>query len=335
MQKRVILPRVVLVCYASAIIGLGHLSRLLALAQELKKGNRVQLEFLIFEDSINKGSFADFDVHFLPLVEEFTSSVKSHVEKYNPCMVVFDLYSKHDNNLDGLFTFLKKRNIDLVGIDCLIKYCKIIDLIWMPSFYFDTSKYPDCIGTLKFGWDSFLIQKRLTESVWKPGLRVLILTGGSDVTLLSRTLPSKLDASLRKNSKINWVRGPFSELPILPDECRLEWNVHDSPSQLDELIVQSDYVLTVYGVSLFEVLQYGIPSVVFSPYGDKDFNELLSLSKEKVTLVSDNDQAAIDSLIKLMKNDKLARECSSNALNKLSINGTQKLSEEIYLLIGV
>ena len=94
-------------------------------------------------------------------------------------------------------------------------------------------------------------------------------------------------------------------------------------------------MLTVFGVSLFEVLQYGIPSVVFSPYGDKDDIELTSLSEEKVALVSDNAQGAVDNLIKLMNNDKLARECSTNALNKLSVNGAQKLSEEIYSLIGV
>jgi UDP-N-acetylglucosamine:LPS N-acetylglucosamine transferase len=94
-------------------------------------------------------------------------------------------------------------------------------------------------------------------------------------------------------------------------------------------------VLTVFGVSLFEVLQYGIPAVVFSPYGDKDDIELTSLSEEKVALVSDNAQSAVDNLIKLMNNDKLAREYSTNALNKLSVNGAQKLSEEIYSLIGV
>jgi spore coat polysaccharide biosynthesis predicted glycosyltransferase SpsG len=158
-------------------------------------------------------------------------------------------------------------------------------------------------------------------------LKVLILTGGSDVAKLSRTLPVQLNESLGKNVELHWVRGPFSEPPILPDECRLEWHVHDAPTQLDELIVHSDYVLTVFGVSLFEVLQYGIPSVVFSPYGDKDDIELTSLS--------DNAQSAVDNLIKLMNNDKLAREYSTNALNKLSVNGAQKLSEEIYSLIGV
>ena len=327
---------VLLVCHVNAEIGIGHLSRLLALAETLRKDNNVIPEFLIFGDFIKKNELADFNLHAFSLSDNFVTSVERVMEAENFNAVVFDLYTKQDiNNLDEFFLRLKECNIYLVGIDSLIEYCNILDLIWIPSFNFDCSKYSNCTSVIKSGWDSFLIQKRLPSKKWSPGLKVLILTGGSDVAKLSRTLPVQLNESLGKNVELHWVRGPFSEPPILPDECRLEWHVHDAPTQLDELIVHSDYVLTVFGVSLFEVLQYGIPSVVFSPYGDKDDIELTSLSEEKVALVSDNAQSAVDNLIKLMNNDKLAREYSTNALNKLSVNGAQKLSEEIYSLIGV
>ena len=134
---------------------------------------------------------------------------------------------------------------------------------------------------------------------------------------------------------MHWVRGPFSDAPSLPKNCRLNWVVHNSPERLDELIIQSDYVMTLFGVTFFEVLQYGIPSVVFSPYGNKDNAELDALSKENVALVANDTELAINGIVNLMKNDKLAKEYSLNALQKMSINGVKNLSKEIYSLIGV
>jgi spore coat polysaccharide biosynthesis predicted glycosyltransferase SpsG len=234
-----------------------------------------------------------------------------------------------------LFTRLKQRNICLISIDSLIEHCNVLDLIWVPSFNFDCNKYTDCTSILRSGWDSFLIQKRLRHKDWTPGTKVLILTGGSDVSNLGKTLPIQLDELLVKNTDIHWVRGPFSGSPNLPKKCRLNWIIHNAPEQLDELIVQSDYVMTVFGVSFFEVLQYGIPTVVFSPYGNKDNNELDALSKEGVAIVESNSKLAINSLIKLMNNDRISKKYSINALKKMSINGVQNLSNEIYSLMGL
>jgi len=301
-------PRALLICYVSVSIGLGHLSRLLALAQALRKEGKVQPEFLIFGDSIARDELDDFITHIFPLSDT----------------IVLDLYPKHDiNNLGELFMRLKEYNISLVSIDSLIEYCNVLDLVWVPSFNFDCSKYSDCISELKSGWDSFLIQKRLSTKEWIPGFRVLILTGGGDVKNLGRTLPTQLDELLRENTELQ---------PTLQNKCRLKWIIHDAPSQLDELIVQSNYVMTVFGISFFEVLQYGIPSVVFSPYDKKDDQELIALAGENVAMVADNSKVAVNNLIKIMDNNKIAKEYSINALKKMSISGTQKLLEKIYLL---
>jgi UDP-N-acetylglucosamine:LPS N-acetylglucosamine transferase len=91
--------------------------------------------------------------------------------------------------------------------------------------------------------------------------------------------------------------------------------------------------MTVFGVSFFEVLQYGIPTVVFSPYGVKDNKELDALSKEDVAIVVANSSCAINSLVELMTDEELARKYSLNALKKMSINGVQNLCNEIYSLM--
>jgi spore coat polysaccharide biosynthesis predicted glycosyltransferase SpsG len=326
--------RVLLVCHVSANIGLGHLSRLLALAAALRKDGRAQPDFLIIGDPIEKKEFASFNTNFLPISDNLVTSVKNYVELHESEVVVFDLFPMKDFVIDlgDLFIWLSERNIRMVGVDSLLEHCDILDLIWVPSFYFDPSKYDNCRCTLKSGWDSFLIQKRLPNKVWKKGTSVLVLTGGGDVARLGHTLPTQIDTLLNEQSEIHWVRGPYAEAPSLPGKPRLNWNIHNAPSQLDELIVQSDYVLTVFGVSFFEVLQYGIPTVVFSPYGSKDNSELTALADERVAVVAEDAKTAILNLINLMKNDDLAKACSEKALEKLSINGAQQLSESICLM---
>ena len=329
------IKHILLVCHASPKFGLGHLSRLLALAQALKKDGLAQPEFLIFGEHIEKDELDDFNITYLADSDDSIRKFKDSILTLKPSMVVFDLYPKHNfTDFGELLEWLKELNICQVSVDSLVEYCDVLDLVWIPSFNFDVSKHANCKSTLKSGWDSFLIQKRLRHKDWTPGFKVLILTGGSDVSNLGKTLPVRLDELLDKNTEVHWVRGPFSSSPNLPKKCRLKWMVHNAPEQLDELIVQSDYVMTVFGVSFFEVLQYGIPTVVFSPYGNKDNNELEALSKEGVAMVVNSSKLAINGLIELMNNDELANGYSMIALNKMSINGAQSLSKEIYSLIG-
>ena len=99
--------------------------------------------------------------------------------------------------------------------------------------------------------------------------------------------------------------------------------------------MKSNYVLSVFGVSFFEVLQYGVPTVVYSPYAGKDDLELAALEEERVAVVAKDACTAILYLIDLMDNVKLAKACSQTALTKLSVNGAQKLSEAVCTLAEV
>ena len=326
--------KILLVCYVSSKIGLGHLSRLLALAQTLKKDKKVIPEFLIFGDLIKKDELDSFTVHTFSVENNFVQTIQNLFKNNSFKGIVFDIYQNHNiKKLYRLFTQLKQQNIFLVGVDSLIEYCDILNLIWIPSFNFNTNRYINCKSKLKSGWDSYLIQKRLKQKVWAPGSKVLVLTGGSDALNLRERLPSKLDKILDKNSEINWVKGPFSKKPKLPEKTRLNWIIHDAPQKLDELILESNFVLTVFGISFFEVLQYGVPTVVFSPYNKKDDDDLVALSKENVAVVAYNMKSAIEELINLIKNVDFAKKLSANALKKMSKNGTKKFSEEIYKLL--
>lgn len=314
-------------------IGMGHLSRMLVLANTLRSNNVVIPEFLIFGDLVKKNELANFNIHNFPIEKKFVESIENIQEELNFDAMIFDIYPKHQiDNLDKLFFKLKQLSVITVAIDSLIQYRNIIDLIWIPSFNFDCTKYYGSEAILKSGWDSFLIKKRVQQKTWRAGNKVLILTGGSDSANLGNFLPAQLDTMLPEDTLVNWVRGPFSKMPILPKKCRISWVINDAPDQLDELLVESNYVLTVFGVSFFEALQYGIPTVVFSPW-IKDKHDLADLSKENVAMVKDSSDTAAAGLAYLIKNNEISKKYSKNALKKMAINGTEILSNKIISLI--
>ena len=321
-----------LVGHASSDIGIGHLTRLLSIAKKMEKGQILRPELIIFGEFIERSEFKSIQVHYFPIEKDLQTTLKKFISDKNHNVIIFDLHPSYfTEDIRTLLIWLKERKKILIGIDNMYEFSKYLDLVWVPSFYFNPKRVTT--KNIKTGWDTYLIQKNLKSKSWKPGKNILVLTGGSDITNLGTTLPSLLEENIHHEIVINWVRGPFSRKPSIPNNTRLEWVVHNSPDQLDNLIVASNYVLTIFGVSLFETLQYGIPSVVFSPYGVKDDEAISSLREEKVAITAQNEKEATIKLNRLMNNDDLALQLSERALDKMSVNGIKGLTDEIYGLV--
>jgi hypothetical protein len=305
---------------------------MLALAAALERGAG-EIRLLIQGDRIERGDLSGFDHSFVDLDVELFDAVIETCDRFEPGVVVFDL---HPKLLPSDFTArageLRERSIHLVGVDSLLPACDSLDLTWVPSLLVGDAEVAGCESAVYWGWDSLLISKRLSAPEWTPGDRVLVLTGGSDVTGQHSTLPSLLDAQLPDGSQIGWVQGPFALEPALPAEPRLEWVIHETPAGLDELIVGADYAITVFGVTLFELLQYGTPTVVFSPYQDREFPELGSVAAAGAAVVADDADAAVAELVALMADDDRARAHSQKALDRMSVNGADRLAELIHSL---
>jgi len=321
---------VLIVCNTGATIGLGHLKRMLALAQALNRMGVMNIHFLIFGEFIKSSELEGFDFNFVSENKDFSSELLMVVNIELPKVLVFDLHPKFINqDLEDLLCRVSKKHIYLVGVDSLSVFTNKLDLTWVPSFYKPPGVVANKPGSVFYGWNTYLIQKRLKHASWDNGKKLLVLTGGSDLTGLGKELPTKIDNQLSGNLEIHWVQGPFATDPNLPANPRLKWVLHKSVENLDALIVNCNYAITVFGVALFELLQYGIPTVVFSPYNGKDDTELLALEKENVAIISKNDETAVKDLIYLMENEKLAISISQNAISKLSVNGANNLAEKI------
>jgi spore coat polysaccharide biosynthesis predicted glycosyltransferase SpsG len=327
----------VLACSLSSEVGLGHFSRMRALNMSFRDKEAGQVYFSIFGNVDPGVNLHNLDVSLISDVSyEYFRLLTILVKEKKIDAVVLDFHtSAVDENLIRFLETARIKKIKLISVDSLLKYRNYLDHIWLPSVYFDLSKieFDNNLCNVSFGWDHFLLHSKKKSINWKPGKEILVLTGGSDVLDLASWLPMALDDKLPEESVINWVRGPYSQPPQLPMDTKLNWRIHNSPEFMDTLICSSNYVLTLFGVSFFEVAQHGVPSVVVPLYPNENKAELDIIRNDKVAIVSMTPSDSIDALKSLMDDHYLADEISCNAKERMLMNGCDLLIDKISELI--
>src|SRR3990167_4468490 len=267
---------VVLICQVGAKVGLGHLSRVLSLALSLQKNSLVKVSLFIQGNKTPKKELGLIPHHFFQCLHDWILALTQLHEKSKIDFVVFDMSPTIPLDLfSNALSKIKKMGIKIIGIDGFA-YDTYCEWIHAPTFYVDQKKIQKTKCPVYYGWDSYLLPKKVEKkhcdfSTWYQN--VLILTGGSDVAKLGERWPLLIDAQLPLNATIHWVKGPYAQHPIIPKKTRLSWKIHRSPNSLSELMCCANLALTVYGVSFFELISYHVPTVVYSPYSDRDLSE--------------------------------------------------------------
>lgn len=311
--------RILIVCHAGTGIGLGHLTRALAIARAVLREREADIRFLVQGNSIEHPLLQNFTHHFLSFDSDLYGSLTRLIQQWAPQIVVFDLFPERvPHDMAVLLSNIRAAACKTVAIDGLRRYRDQMDMIFLPSFRCPPEMLNGEGAPVLFGWDCFLLGVRFFPGIWRYGNKVLVLSGGSDVTGLGQSLPRMLGDNLPEGSVVDWVTGPYAHAPVLPDTGKVMFVEHLAPSSLDELMLHTHFAMTVYGVSFFELLYYGVPSVVFSPYGGKDDDELQMIGAEGVALVAADESEAVEKLQALMMNPKLAEALSVNAKQKMA-----------------
>ena len=326
--------KALIVCHAGARFGLGHLTRSLVAARALQDELGIVAQFLIQGEALLRPDLQAFAHYFLGVEEDLLAAIRQHVAATNSRVLIFDLYpTLVPEHIDEILMELRQGGCKLISIDCLVGDQANLDLVFVPSFRAPPLQALSGSAPILFGWDCFLLNVKCAPKDWTPGRRVLALTGGSDTTGIANRLPTLLNDVLTRDAELDWVTGPFAQVPIVPAMPRIQITNHRSPSGLDDLMVRTNYALTVYGVSFFELLYYGVPTVVFSPYGDKDDLELSEIASEGVALVARNEADAMEQLKILMADDGLAASLSQRARQRMSVLGGHKFAQAVAALL--
>lgn len=325
--------KVLITCHAGVGIGLGHLSRSLVIAKALQSRFGAEVQWLIQSDPLARHELSAFQHRFVPPDQDLA---KEMLAQGPVDLVLLDLQPQRlPLDLGRAIGALRASGAKVVAIDGLLAYRAELDLIFMPSFQFRPPADLTDGAPIVFGWDCFLLDGHVAPTPWVPGRRVLALTGGSDATHLGEGWPNLLNEVLPTDVALHWVTGPFAAKPNWPRVPRLEMVEHVAPQGLGPLMQRADYAVTVFGVSFFELLYLGVPTVVFSPYGGKDSYELNAIAEAGVALVAADERDATQRLLELLGHDALARQLSERARAKLSRSGAERLCSEISGLMSL
>lgn len=323
--------RALIVCHAGIGIGLGHLTRSLVVAQALQRHLMMQVTLLIQGDVVTISGLSQIEHLFIALEAPLSMAI---LNAYAVCefdVLIMDLYAQWlPLGLDHLLLTTRYYGCKNIAIDGLFEYHVGLDLIFIPSFHCSPS-----LNSLKikmvYGWDCFLLKRKHEPVSWRSGKRALILTGGADAAGLGHYLPELLNEKLADDCEVHWVTGPYASTPVWPGTTRLAFVEHVAPACLDELMMASHYALTVYGVGFFELLYYGIPTVVFSPYAHHK-EELDRIAEYGLAVVATSAMDAVYQLNHLMIMDEFSHVLSETAKQKMSVPGDHHFTQHVAAL---
>ncbi|QWC98981.1 hypothetical protein G6728_01710 [Polynucleobacter paneuropaeus] len=323
--------KILIVCSAGKKSGIGHLSRSTVIHQNFKESFEYEVELLVVGDEVMGDYLNDYKFNLLEKYQDLESSINSLVIKFTPDVVVFDLDKQ--NIPAGFYLTLKSlraKGVKLVAIDGMFDFRADLDLIYLPAIFCPDEYLRGSGASIVYGWDCLLLSVHTPENLhWVQGNDALILTGGSDATSLGKIWPQILNDVLKAGSIIHWVRGPFADSPAAIKDPRVNFNIHNAPKGLGQLMSCVSYAATVFGVSFFELMHYGLPTVVFSPYGKKDEAILREIRRLGLAMVAEDEREAGEMLAMLMDNHEMALKLSKTALSFAKKSNYFRLGAEV------
>lgn len=324
-----------LVCQVGPEIGLGHLMRSLAILKMLNEAGDFKVGLLVFGPSTEipqlKGiSNVFYGGNFLS-----RNALDNILLNFPSDLLIFDLCPHNSVEIfDCFFNGLRLNRSRLVAIDSLYGQSpKSFDLIFIPSFLLPESLIEYAGDNLAFGWDCYLLNVAGHPKKWASGNSVLALTGGGDAYGLGKEWPRLLSKGADAGLEIDWVIGPYSPEPLLPLDL-VRFRVHRSPSNLSALMQSANYGLTVFGVSFFELLYFGIPTVVYFPAGHSNLKEIQTIKDSQIAIVANSKSEAVELVWGLVENKDSAEILSRNIRRHMKPVSHHRLVREIHLLVS-
>lgn len=308
---------------------------MLSLVEVLKDYPELSAELFVLGKAILPASFKYKGKIFVEEADHyFFKKMLNFIFKKNVKAIVIDFHiSDCNQNLTDFLAVLKSLKVKILAVDCLINDPSLVDYIWLPTVFYDEKSEINIgsNGMLSYGWDHFLLRKSDDTVNWRPGVEIVIMTGGSDVAGLGNWWPTVIDRNLSVPKIIHWIQGPYSDEPQIPRKSKHDWQLHKNPTELNHIMLRSNYALSLFGVSFFQLLKFGVPTVVVSVNETALQPELKLISDEEVAIVSDDVDTAVKDLALLTENYSLSKSISEKAKRKMVVNGCdlliRKLSE--------
>lgn len=270
LKKHVVLFR----CDGDEKLGLGHVSRCLALADELKTIHECGVTFAVGRGILaeNRIREAGYPVELKPASSDESTWLNRIVQRLRPETLVLDIRS--DISKKDAESW-RDKGLLIVSIDDPTNNRLLADLVFYPPVpQVNRLDWSTFSGERFVGWEWLILDKSFYRmSVQKkkaPGQRqrntpaILVSMGGTDPQGMTVTVVSALK-KLGETFSVTLVLGAgFShkrELEEVLDDCRFKVDVYKNVKNMPELMAASDFAIISFGVTAYELAVMEVPSL--------------------------------------------------------------------------
>lgn len=275
-------------CDGSTEIGLGHIVRCLAIADELRDVHNCRIVF-----ALRKGPLGIRMVEekgYQVITPRDTDKTFDHgnwlnecVKKVNARAIVFDV---RDGLTRAVVKELRDKGILIVTIDDPEDKRLEADLaFYSPVPQVKSMDWTGFTGELFVGWEWIILRKEFSTTpspmphAPSPMLqapcpvphapcskipRILVTMGGSDPQCMTITAVKALEM-LDEDFEVVVVSGAGfqhkKELDKLLSDCKHQYDVRENVKNMAELMSQSDLAVASFGVTAYELAAMGVPAI--------------------------------------------------------------------------
>ena len=327
--------RVLVVTQGGQQVGLGHLARSGVVARCFQEQSAAAVTLFLQGDQVDYPPLDLLPTSRIGWGDSLAEKVGDWLEHHPVDVVIFDL-AVIENPADflALLQKLGDENIVRIAIDGLFQFTAQLEHIHVPSFYLSAAvEHSADSAKISYGWGHYLLPQVTKVTPWQPGQRLLVMSGGSDPHALGKQWPKLLDEQLTESMEIIWIQGPFAQPPEIAADSHHQWQLLKNPADLPSIMENCPYALCVYGVSFFELLQRGVPTVVLGVGVEPQ--EIVALVDEQVATVATSPIEAVHGLRALLGDDERAEHYHYHAQELIGTKqGAEKLLTRVQQLVG-
>jgi len=256
-------------CDGSPQIGLGHLVRCLALADELAESKGCNIVFAIRESELGKGIAGKKYPIITPPDNsrnfDYEHWMLNSVRSTKADVLVLDV---RDGLKPSILNEIKTKNVLIVDIDDPEEKRLAADLAFYPPVpQVNRMDWTGFNGKLFTGWDWVLLRKEFSQN---PDVernnslfKILITMGGSDpqgMTIKAVKAMDKLDEDFDAISVLGSGFQHKEALDKVLSDCKHRFDVRKNVTNMAKLMAGCDFAVASFGVTAYELASRGVPA---------------------------------------------------------------------------
>ncbi len=319
--------------------GLGHISKQMTLAKELKRLNH-EVMFVTRKNGTVAKLLSRNDLIFMQIDGDTLASIDESIESFKPDLLILDIMKTSIEYIRSL----KKHNIKIVTFDNTDVSAYDCDMIFNVMYYHpDDIKRQMMHHALYEGFKYVIIAESyqfVEASVNREVERILLTQGGADTT---NKTPFLMDAlyclrsEIGKRFVVDVVIGPaFKEEAIEEIEHiasqKPVFRMHRNPGNLADLIGRCDIAITAGGTTMWEIATCKRPMYIMinEAFEDETAQLIRLLGFALYDGYLPERKTVKNSLGKLITDGKLRKEMIRQMSEYDIGNGMNRIIDEMY-----